>query len=168
MKNTQKLNLKQEHKYYDRVYCLLIEAPYRIIAIVSIGKDSLFWLGIYLIMFFILQFVILRFLCTHCPHYCKDSEKLYCMYLWNVKKIFRRRPGTPKSIDKNIVHMCYYLVYLFPVYWIWPDVLLLVVYFISILGFITTLGRYECTRCIYFDCPNNRVGNKIIEKYKDI
>lgn len=167
MINSETHNLKKEHKSYDRLYCLLIEAPYRIIAIVSIGKESLHWLGVYLLIFFILQVLILRFLCTHCPHYCKDSEKLYCMYLWGVKKIFRRRLSKPKSIDKNIVHACYYLVYLFPVYWIWPDILLLVVYFISIIGFITTLDRYECTRCIYFDCPNNKISKEIKEQYNN-
>ena len=89
------------------------------------------------------------------------DEKHCCMFLWNVPKVFLPRPGPWKSIDKIMLSLASGVTALFPVYWLWKDKLLFVLYILTGLSFVITLKRYECGRCTYFHCINNSVPEAI-------
>jgi hypothetical protein len=160
-------NLKTECTPYEWLYWgLLILTPV-IIASVAIARYSLEWTAYYLITAFFMQIIIFRFLCTHCPHYCKEGKLLRCMFLWNVPKIFRPRPGAWKSIDKIMLSFAGGVTILFPGYWLWKDKLLLVLYILTGLIFVITLKKFECGRCTYFDCMSNSVPEAMRKQFID-
>ncbi len=157
--------LKTEHKPYDCLYwCMMVLIPI-IISCVLIARDSIYWFVVYLIVFIILQILINKSLCTHCPHYCKKTKKLQCMFQWNTPKIFKAKPVPLKLIDKMVILISIIIICLFPIYWIWQDKLLFIIYIISGINFIFTLKKYECHRCIYFYCPGNSVTENKRKKF---
>lgn len=165
MKNINECLLKTKHKSTDCLYWYLLVLIPVIIAVSSILKSSIELLLIYLLVFILSQAVIFRFLCTHCPHYCNGSKRLKCMFLWNFPKLFKPRPGPWKLVDKIMILLATVLVCTFPIYWIWPDKLLFSLYIISGIIFIATLKKFECSRCIYFHCPNNNVSKEIRDEF---
>lgn len=174
MKASPKINecdvsyLKKEHKPYDCLFWGMIVSIPIIIACVSIARNSVYWFVVYLAVFIISQILIYKFLCTHCPHYCKKSKKLQCMFLWNMLKIFKPKPGSWKLIDKIVIPVSIITICLFPIYWIWQDKLLFIIYIISGINFMLTLKKYECSRCIYFHCPMNSVTENKRKKFNAI
>ncbi len=57
-------------------------------------------------------------------------------------------------------------MFLFPVYWLVRDPLLLGGYVVSWALFFLTARRYECVRCINFECPMNRVPGEVRKVFK--
>ncbi|MDO9565674.1 MAG: hypothetical protein Q7J15_02910 [Candidatus Desulfaltia sp.] len=157
MEKYNNFDLKSKQHFGDCVYWAMMALIPFIIACVSVAKSSFLLLGVYLVAFVTLQILIFRFLCTHCPHYCEDSKRLPCLSLWNFKKIFKPRPGPWSLTDKMMLLVLMSIICAFPIYWIFQDKLLLIIYILSVINFVVTLKKYECSRCIYFHCPNNSV-----------
>ena len=145
---------------------MMISVPF-IIAIVSIARESIPWSIVYLLGFIGAQILIMRLCCTHCPHYCKNSKKLRCLFLWNVSKIFKPRPGHWKLVDKIGIPMTIIILIIFPIYWLYKSKLLFALYVISGVNFMVSLRRYECPRCIYFQCPLNRVHEDVRDEFNN-
>jgi len=57
---------------------------------------------------------------------------------------------------------------LFPVYWLLNQKVLLLAYLLSCVVVGMTLRRFECHRCIYFDCPANTVDASLCEEFRSI
>ena len=100
--------------------------------------------------------VMLRFFCTHCPHYCRDEYTLKCIFFWGLPKFFRQRPGPLGVMEKSLSIAAPALVILFPVYWLLHTPGLFIIYLLSIVMFGASVRRNECPRCIYTDCPANK------------
>ena len=100
--------------------------------------------------------VMLRFFCTHCPHYCRDEKRLKCIFFWGVPKLFKQRPGPLGVFEKCLSIAAPGLVILFPIYWLLQAPGLLIIYLLSVIVFGASVRRNECPRCIYTDCPANR------------
>jgi len=100
--------------------------------------------------------VMLRFFCTHCPHYCREETTLKCIFFWGLPKFFRQRPGPLSTTEKSLSIAAPALVVLFPVYWLLQTPGLFIIYLLSIVVFGASVRRNECPRCIYTDCPASR------------
>lgn len=87
------------------------------------------------------------------------------MMLSGVPKIFKDRPGPLSLFEKIITVLGALPVFLFPVYWLISDHLLLGAYIVAWVLFFLTAHRYECVKCINFECPMNRVPAKIQKKF---
>jgi hypothetical protein len=101
--------------------------------------------------------VMLRFFCTHCPHYCSNENTLKCIFFWGLPKLFRQRTGPLSMMEKCLSVSALALVILFPVYWMLQTPGLFIIYLLSIVLFGASVRRNECPRCIYTACPANRV-----------
>ena len=169
MKVDTKNPLKTRYKFSDYIYWNLFAAIPFIIAFIAIIKSSLIW-SIAYILVFLTQFLIVeyRFFCSHCPHYCQDEDTTKCLFIWGVPKYFKARPLSLTILDKFMMDLGFLVVILFPIYWLFFQPLLLIIYLLSWAVFGLTLKRYECNRCIYFHCPANSVPNNVRAQYRKI
>jgi hypothetical protein len=88
------------------------------------------------------------------------------MMLPGVPKVLKDRPVPFSFFQKVITALGALLVFLFPVYWLVRDPLLLGAYIIAWVLFILTAQRYGCVRCINFECPVNRVPAGMKEAFE--
>lgn len=155
--NDAKDLLKTHHTFLDFLYWNLVIAVPFVTACVAIARHSIVWLIGYIILCILLTVVILRFYCTHCPHYLRKSNKLKCMFFWGIPKHFKPRPEPLSILDKTVSTIVLVLIILFPIYWLRLQPALLVIYVLAWGVAMATLRRYECRRCVYFKCPSNCV-----------
>lgn len=152
--------LKMQHQFTDYLYWNLFIAVPIITACIAILKNSIVWFVFYIIVCIFLVTLVYRFYCTHCPHYIRGVNTTKCMFFWGIPKYFKARPGPLNLFEKAIAFIAPTILILFPLYWLilQPDLLIIYVLSLAVLG--ATIRRYECGRCIYFDCPVNLVSEE--------
>ncbi|MFH1156718.1 MAG: hypothetical protein V1793_23185 [Pseudomonadota bacterium] len=154
-------DLKHHYRFSDFLYyvCLLlvpvITAFTAIIGLSTRGAVLYAVLGLGLIP------VLLRFFCSRCPHYCRDEKTLKCIFFWGFPKFFTARPGRLTATERMISFGATAVFLLVPVYWLFKEPGLLIVYLLSLAGFGATIHRNECSRCIYVECPANSVPESV-------
>lgn len=153
--------LKTQHTFFDFLYWNLAFSVPFIAACIAISEKSLIWLLIYIIACISLVMVLFRFYCIHCPHYHQSGKTLKCMFFWWMPKFFKTESGPLSMLEKMVSLMTCFVILMLPIYWLLLRPGLLVIYLLStgVLGL--TLRRYECKRCVYFQCPSNCVPNKL-------
>jgi len=149
--------LKTRHKFLDFLYWNLVVSVPLITACIAIRKNSVLGLILYLIACILLATVLFKFYCTHCPHYIQSAKTLKCMFFWGIPKFFMPEPGPLSFLDKAVALFAMLIIILLPLYWLLlaPDLLIIYVLSMGVTG--STLKRYECRRCTYFQCPSNSV-----------
>jgi len=156
MRETE-LRLKTRHKFLDFLYWNLVVSVPLITACIAIGTHSILGLILYLIAGILLATVLLKFYCTHCPHYIQSANTLKCMFFWGIPKFFMPKPGPLSILDKVVALSATLVIILLPLHWLLSAPGLLIIYVLSVGVMGTTLKRYECSRCTYFQCPSKSV-----------
>jgi hypothetical protein len=123
----------------------------------AIANYSMAWLLFYLVLCIAAGVVILRFYCTHCPHYTREGRTIRCIFMWGIPKYFAARPGPLRLRNKAVALIVPILLVVFPLYWLLQQPGLMVIFILSLVVFLSTVRKNECRRCIYFDCPVNKV-----------
>jgi hypothetical protein len=149
--------LKTRHQFIDYLYWNLVASVPVITACIAIASISILWFIVYLVLSIALIILIYRFYCTHCLHYIADTEMTKCMFFWGIPKYFTPRPGPLNLSDKVVSIIALLILVGFPLYWLFLRIDLLVIYVLSLGVLGATIRRYECMRCIYFECPANCV-----------
>jgi hypothetical protein len=153
--------LKTRHTFLDFLYWnLLVSVPF-ITACMAIVEKSTVWLILYIIACISLVVVLLRFYCIHCPHYYKNEKTLKCMFFWWMPKFFKAASAPLNHTEKVVSLMACLIIIMLPIYWLLLQPGFLVPYFLSIGVLGATLRRYECKRCVYFQCPSNCVPEEL-------
>lgn len=161
------LPLKTEHSTRDRLYWNFLNVIPFLIGSIAILRDSPKWVAVYIgIALFFFLVIELRFACTHCSYYIRSKNCVKCMMLPGIPNIFKARPDPHSPIEKAILVLGALPVFLFPVYWLIKDPLLLGAYVVAWALFFLTARRYECVRCINFECPMNRVPAEVKEDFE--
>jgi len=149
--------LKNRYSFSDFLfYTCLLSVPF-ITAFLAILKISAGWAIAFVGFAVSVTALILKFYCTRCPHYTREGKFLKCIFFWGLPKFFNKRPGALDITDKMVTFGITALLLVFPLYWLLMEPGLLIVYFLSLIGFGAAVYRNECERCIYFECPANRV-----------
>ena len=149
--------LKTHYNFTDFLfYICLLSVPF-ITAVLSILKNSILWTVIFIGLGIGVTVIILRFYCTRCPHYTRKGKILKCIFFWGLPKFFNKRPGSLDAVDKMITFSTTIALLIFPIYWLLMEPGLLIVYTLSLIGLGAAIYRNECERCIYFECPANKV-----------
>lgn len=155
--NPSRMQLRTRYRLSDFLfYTGLLTVPL-ITAVLAVAKNSLWWTIVFIGIGAGSAVIILRFYCTRCPHYTRDEKFLKCIFFWGFPKFFSKRPGKLDVSDKVITICAATVLIVFPVYWLLLTPGLLIVYWLSLIGFGAAIYRNECHRCIYFECPANRV-----------
>ena len=160
--------LVKRHRGSDCLYWNLFLALPFISACIAIGRVSILWLiGYIALTLLILAVVIFRFFCTHCPHYVQAEKKVQCMFIWGVPKYFKDN-DQPYSVTEKIVIILALIVWIaFPLYWLYRQIGLLTIYILCLSSFTLTLWKYECVRCLHFNCPANRVSEDVRKQVQE-
>ncbi len=150
-------SLKERHTFSDFVYWNLVLVIPVLTACIGLAGISIAGLVAYLVILAALTGVVMRFFCTHCPHYIQgENNKVKCMFFWGMPKFFKPTPGPLSTKDKAVIGIAAICLMLLPIAWLIRTPGLLVIYLLSFSVFILTIRRYECHQCIYLDCPVNR------------
>ncbi|MCC4770577.1 hypothetical protein FXV91_10385 [Methanosarcina sp. DH2] len=161
------LPLKTEHSARDRLYWNFFNMIPFLIGSIAIARDSLKWVAVYIgIALFFFLIIEFRFACTHCLYYIRSKGCVKCMMLSGVPKIFKARPGPHSPFEKAMTALGALPMFLFPVYWLIRDPLLLGAYIVAWALFFLTARRYECIRCLNFECPMNRVPAGVKDEFE--
>jgi hypothetical protein len=152
--------LKTKHTFLDFLYWNMVVSVPFITACIAIVEESIAWLIIYIIVCILLVMVIYRFYCIHCPHYHQNTKTLKCMFFWWMPKFFKAKSGPLSLLEKTISVITLLVIIMLPIYWLLLRPGLLVIYLLSVGVMGATLRRYECKRCVYFQCPSNCVPEK--------
>lgn len=159
--NHRETPLKTRHKFTDFLYWNLVVSVPFITACIAIVEKSIAWFIIYIIACISLVMVLFRFYCIHCPHYHQNDNTLKCMFFWWMPKFFKVESGPLSPIEKMVSLMTCLIIIMLPIYWLLQKPGLLMIYLLSIGVLGATLRRYECRRCVYFQCPSNCVPEEL-------
>jgi len=150
--------LRMGHKLQDFLWFVLVGGMPFLVACLAIGSSSLLWMIGYLVFMLSFGIVQIRFLCTHCPYYREEGKRVHCKSMWGWPRLFKPRPGARSGFDKMMFYSYFLLAFLFPMYWLILQPILLALYCLSGVVMVWTLRRYECNRCLFFDCGFNCVS----------
>ena len=153
--------LKKHYSFSNFLfYICLLSVPF-VTAAIAILENSIWWMIVFAGIGVGCAVLILRFYCTRCPHYTREGKNLKCIFFWGLPKFFKKRPGALDIVDKLITFSATFVLLIFPVYWLLMEPGLLIVYILALIGFGAAIYRNECERCLYFECPANKVPEKI-------
>lgn len=147
--------LKYRFKFTDFLFYIAALAVPVITALTGLFEYSTVGAVIFLLAAAASVPVMLRFFCTHCPHYCRDEKTLNCLFFRGIPKFFTPRPGTLSLRDKVLSFAVPALIFIFPVYRLIRSPGLFTIYILSLAVFGASIRRNECPRCIYTECPVN-------------
>jgi hypothetical protein len=153
--------LKTRYRFSDFLFYICLLSVPSVTAVLAIVKNSVWWTIVFIGLGVGSTVIILRFYCTRCPHYIRDGKNLKCIFFWGLPKFFNKRPGKLVVSDKVITYGATMVLLIFPLYWLLMAPGLLIVYLLSLIGLGAAIYRNECDRCIYFECPANRVSEAI-------
>lgn len=153
--------LKERHGIGDFLYWNAMAGVPLLTAGLAIYHFSRGWLTLYIVTAVAMLGLIYRFYCTHCPHYTRKGKTTRCMFFWGMPKFFARRPGPLTGVDKAVTLAASAALFLFPINWLMAQPGLLTIYLLSFGILAATMVRHECHRCVYFDCPANRVPEEL-------
>lgn len=150
------LPLRERYTFIDFLYYITLLAVPAFTAFYAIANHSMVWMIFYLVLCLGAGIVILRFYCTHCPHYTRESRTIRCIFMWGLPKYFASRPGPLSLSDKAVALLVPIILVIFPLYWLLQQPGLMIIFILSLIVFLSTVRKNECRRCIYFDCPVNK------------
>ena len=159
--NVSTPSLRERYSFSDYLYYSTLGAVPLFSAFYAVFNHSGAWLSVYILICLLAVSVVYRHYCSHCPHYTREGRLTRCIFFWGVPKVFERRPGPLTVADKALALGAFAAVILFPLYWLFQQVGLLAIFVMSLAVFFATIRRNECRRCIYFDCPVNRVPPEV-------
>lgn len=136
-------------------------------AVIAITKysETIHWTLAYIGLCLSHAVIVYTIKCPHCAYY-KIGEKTHkCRIFWGVPKIYKERPGPESRFVGIYIPIGMSILTFFPVYWLRFQWELLLLYFLSVGVFVASISLHECSRCIYFECKNNRVPEDVRKTY---
>jgi len=89
----------------------------------------------------------------------RQDIKMYVF--WWMPKFFKAKSGPLSLLEKAVSLMTCLIIIMLPMYWLLQQPGLLIIYILSVGVLGATLRRYECNRCVYFQCPSNCVPEEL-------
>ena len=168
----KEVHFRTDYQLSDFLFFWCISMVPEVVACIAIARgpspwmSSWLWLAVYIGCMVPFMFAEVVFLCRHCPYYRREPGRtVHCKSHWGPTKYFKPKPGPLRKYEKYILYSIFVIGFLFPFYWLAQDPVLLVIYLWSIVNFVWTYAKYECPRCLYFDCPFNFVKKEAREPF---
>lgn len=123
------------------------------------------WLLVILLYFGLIE---IRVMCSHCPHYAEPGiSTLKCWANYGVPKFWKYRSGPMSSIEKIVFISGLALIFGYPAIFIFllQNILIIIAYLLAFSAGAFFLLVFQCTHCINFTCPFNRVKSKTRNKF---
>jgi hypothetical protein len=137
-------------------------------ALVAIARhaDAWYWPFVYVVVCLVHAGIMYTIKCPYCAYYKLEGKKHRCFIWWGVPKLYEPRTGQEPKFVGIYAKIGMLVLAFFPVYWLWSDWVLLVVYFLSLVGLVVSIGMHQCPRCLHFDCAHNQVPEDVKELYR--
>jgi hypothetical protein len=142
----------------------LIPVSAAIIAMVRVS-GSFLWPLVYVGVCLTHASVMYTIKCPHCPYYKMEGETLRCFIWWGAPKLHPERQVPEKKWVGKYANVGMAVLTFLPVYWLWQEKALLLMYFLGIVGLVLSIGLNECSRCLNFDCGHCGVPEEIRKEY---
>ena len=160
--------IRRRHNFSDFVWFSMLGWTPVLVACLAIASSSLLWMAAYLGVMLLLGLVEIGFLCRHCPYFAQEPGlTVHCKAMWGPTKWSRPKPGRLSRLDRGVFSFFMLAALAFPVYWLIPQWQFFLIYVVSVALMFFTLTRYECNRCMFFDCPFNRVSKEAKKEAQD-
>ena len=128
--------------------------------------DSLLWPALYVGLCLGHAAVMNAAKCPHCPYYKLGDRTFGCFIWWGTPKLWAERSGPEAPWVGRYAMFGMAVLTFFPVYWLWQELPLLVIYFLGIGGLVLSIGLHECSRCLNFECGHCSVPEEIKREYR--
>jgi hypothetical protein len=159
--NMQHSQLRQSYSFSDFLYYTALAVVPFFTAFYAVFNRSTGWFVFYFLLCLLSATLLYRYYCTHCPYYTRDGRFTKCMFFPGMPKAFQRRPGPLGFLDKGIAFTAAAVAIIFPLYWLFQQPGLLIIFLLSFIVFWVTIRRNECSRCIFLDCPVNKAAEEL-------
>ena len=103
--------------------------------------------------------------CPHCPYYKLGNRTFRCFIWWATPKLWAERDGPEQPWVGQYAKFGMAVLTFFPVYWLWQEWPLLLIYFFGIAGLVMSIGLNECSRCLNFNCAHCGVPEDLRREY---
>jgi len=120
-------------------------------------SEAIWWPLIYIGLCLLHVLIMFTIKCPHCAYYRIGGRMHRCTWIWGLPRIYKERTGPPVRVAKFYPPIGMLTLTLFPVYWLSFQWELLIIFLSSIVALFLSIPMHECTKCISFHCPNNRV-----------
>jgi hypothetical protein len=127
--------------------------------------ESLFWIGCYMGLCLVHAAVMNAIKCPHCAYYKMGEKTFSCFMWWRTPRLYRPRPGPESRFVSVYAPIGMLVLTAFPLFWLWHDWALLVIYLLSVAVIVLSIGLNECTRCLNFSCGHNTVSDAVREEF---
>jgi len=163
--------LKCRFDQLDLLRFLFLFCLFAIPAAIGVFRSGYGWslLGWILFGLFFFEVWEIRILCSHCPYYAERSRTLRCIANYGSLKLWRYHPEPMSRSERFQLIAGFTILFGFPFPFMvlggtygWAAVALG-----GLLLFIVTLLRLNCSRCVNFSCPLNRVPQDLVDAYLD-
>ena len=128
-------------------------------------SGNIFWLLLYFALCLFHAGIMYSIKCPHCRYYRNGEKNFSCFIFWNTPKLWKERTNPASGIVKIYAPIGVLYLSFYPVYWLTFQWELLVIYFLSLGIILTSILKFECSRCIYFECSNNTVPEFLRKAY---
>lgn len=121
-------------------------------------ENKLLGIGYLLYLFFSFLLMMRYTICPRCPHLNIAND---CVNLSPsiVKMIVSNRKGPFNNLEKILFILALYGVFIFPIYWIASDIIILVLFLLFFGGHLLGLHLHYCPNCQNKSCIQNSNKN---------
>ena len=158
--------------HFNRKYLARFIAMFFIFAIPSIYGIYTAGFGWWIIgwitfMGFFFNVWEIKILCTHCPYYAEDEKTLKCNANYGSLKLWKYNPKPMTIWEKTqlLIGFAILVGYPFPFMVIGAQWFIAVISLLGAILFFTYLITKDCTKCVNFSCPLNRVSKEVIDEF---
>ncbi len=161
--------LRLKFELSDYFYFKLLTAVPFFTALVAIYEyaGTLWWIAAYLGVIFWHINITYCIFCPHCPYYWQ-GKTCKCIMIWGVPKFYKNQFTPASLLIQSIIIFDILITTVFPIYWLWQDWKLMIIYSLSWMVLVCSLLKVECTRCIWFTCTKNLVPQDVREKFRKL
>jgi hypothetical protein len=152
----------------DLLHFYLISLPTFIVGgagILAVGLIPLLvWIGLIVGYF---NFIEIRVMCSHCPHYAEEGKTLRCWANYGSPKIWKYRPGPMSTVEKVVFIAGLVVVFGYPLVFFIAGAswYLMGLYVLLAAGFYVSLKRSFCCQCMNMACPLNSIPAQVREEF---
>lgn len=155
------------HEVSRFVYYKLLTLIPVSVAVIGIARysEAFYWPFVYIGLCLLHAGIMFTIKCPHCPYYKMDGKLHHCFMISGVPKIYKPRPGPESRLVGIYAPVGMAVLTFFPVYWLWFQWELLLIYLLSVVVLVTSIGLNECPRCLNFECAHNKVPEDVRKAY---
>lgn len=148
--------------YYKLMTLIPVSAA--VIGLIRHG-GTLIWAGLYLGLCLVHAAVMNAVKCPHCAYYKLGNRSFSCFIWWKTPKLYKERSGPESRFVAIYAPIGMLVLSVYPTLWLWREWELLLLYVLSLVVLVLSIGHNACTHCLNFECGHNAVPKTIRDEF---